>query len=81
MFREKALPLLKDGYEYVPCMSTYYKNPHNTTDMFRYFSENAPDEQIRGYITAPCTAAVWRNQEYFDESFKQYKAAREKYYG
>jgi len=81
MFREKALPLLKDGYEYVPCMSTFYKNPHNTNDMFRYFAENAPDEQIRGYITAPCTASIWKNKEYIDESLKQFKAAREKYYG
>lgn len=81
MFREKALPLMENGYDYVPCMSAFYRNKYNAHDMFRYFKENAPDNQIVGYITGTSVTTTWNNKEIFDEAVKYFKEAKEKFYG
>lgn len=81
MYREKALPLLSDGYDYVPCVSVFNRCKHNTPDTVRYFKENAPDNQIVGFMTAPWFRTTWDKKEQFDESFRLMKEAKEKYYG
>ena len=89
MWRSVALPLLKEGYEYVPCGSTFYNVDQNMEDLVEYFKENAPDDQILGYMTAPWYSTTYGegganatgdNKDYFDRSFKFLKAAKEKFY-
>ena len=81
MYREKALPLMKDGYDYVPCVSVYNHCDYNTPDTFRYYKENAPDNQVLGMLTAPWARTIWDFKDRFDESFRFFKEAKEKYYG
>jgi len=80
MYREKALPLMKDGYDYVPCVSVYNKCKYNTPDTLRYYKENAPDNQVLGFMTAPWCRTTWDYKDWYDESFRLLKEAREKYY-
>lgn len=80
MFRDTALPLMEHGYKYIPCASVFNRCEHNHNDLIEYFRDNAPDDQILGYMTAPWLSATWDNKEFFDESFKAFKDAREKFY-
>ena len=80
-FRKVALPLMKEGYSYIPCASVYNRCDYNTSDLVEYFKDNAPDEQIVGYITAPwCHQTTWEMKQFLDESFKFLKEAKEKFY-
>lgn len=81
-FREVALPLMKEGYKYIPCASVYNRCDWNTSDIVEYFRDNAPDEQIIGYITAPwCTTIpTERSKMFYEESFRFLKEAKEKFY-
>jgi len=78
--REKMIPLMEEGYLYMPCASVFNRCDWNHLDLVEYFKENAPDEQIVGYMTAPWFQATWDKKEYFDESFKFFKEAKEKFY-
>lgn len=82
MIRDLALPLLKEGYKYIPTASVYYNVDCNTKEIVEYFKENAPDEQILGYMTAPWfeTTPTEENKEAFDKSFKFLKEAKEMFY-
>lgn len=80
-FREKALPLLEHGYTYVPIMSPYNKCDISIDDVFRYFKENAPDEQIRGYMMTIWWFMTEERKHYYEHGIKLFKDAKEKYYG
>lgn len=80
-FRNVALPLMKEGYRYVPCASTFNKCPYNTMDLVEYFKDNAPDEQVLGFMTAPWTPAMCGNEPVFEESLRLLQEAREMFYG
>ena len=82
-FRKLALPLMEEGYDYIPCASVYNRMDWNTSDLVEYFRDNAPDEQILGYMTAPwcATLPTERSKKYFEESFRFLKEAKEKFYG
>ena len=79
-FREKTIPLMKEGYLYMPCASVFNRCDWNHHDLVEYFKENAPDEQIVGYMSAPWFRTTWDQKEYFDETFKFFKEAKEKFY-
>ena len=79
-FMEVALPLLKEGYRYAPCASTYNRCDWNHNDLLRYFKENAPDDQIVGYMSAPWAQTIKSNVPFFDETFKFFGEAIDKYY-
>jgi len=79
-FREVALPVMKEGYEYIPCASVCNRCDYNTMELLEYFKQNAPDEQILGYITAPWCATLPENQHFFQESLHFMKEAREQFY-
>ena len=80
--REKAIPLTqKEGYKYIPCASVFNRCEYNAGDLVEYFRDNAPDENILGFITAPWYAGKMINKQYFDESFATLKKAREEFYG
>jgi len=79
--REKAIPLTKEGYRYIPCASVYNRCEYNACDLMEYFKDNAPDDQILGYITAPWYGGEMKNKAFFQESFDTVKAAREIIYG
>lgn len=81
-FRNVALPLLKDGYEYVPCASVFNRCIYNHADLMEYFKINAPDEQILGYISAPwiSTTKTERNLQYYEETFRFMKEAMDEFY-
>ena len=81
MYRELTLPLMAEGYDYVPCMSVYNRCKHNTPDTFCYFKENANDDQIVGYLHAPWCWTRWKDKEKYDETFRLMKESKEKYYG
>lgn len=80
-FREVALPLLKEGYTYVPTVSVYNKSKYNSSDIVEYFKENAPDNQLAGFLTAPWLRTIKGSEEGLIESFDLLKAARDKHYG
>jgi len=79
--REKMLQLTKSDYKYVPCASVFNRCKNNAEDLVGFFKENAPDDNVLGYMTAPWYKTVPESKEYFDESFKTFKEAKEKYYG
>ena len=79
-FREVALPLMKEGYNYIPCASVFNRCDWNTHDLVEYFKDNAPDNQILGFITAPWYRTKLEFKSYFEESFKFLKEAKEKFY-
>ena len=81
LYMEQALPNIKKGYCYFPTVSVYNKHRYNALDTLRYYKENAPDEQMIGYLTAPWFLVKWENKDKFDESFRLLKEAKEKYYG
>ncbi len=79
--RNKAIPLVKEeGYKYIPCASVHNRCEHNAHDLLEYFKENAPDENILGYVTAPWCHGKMVNKQFFDESFETIKKAREEIY-
>lgn len=79
-FRNVALPLMEEGYHYIPCASVFNRCDYNTEDLVEYFKINAPDEQVDGFITAPWFMTEAENRKYFDESFRFLKEAKEKFY-
>jgi len=78
--RNLAIPLLNDGYIYVPCASVCNKCDCNTSEVVEYFKENTPDNQLLGFITAPWKKIVVENRKDFEDSFRFLKEAKEKYY-
>ncbi len=81
--RAKAIPLMSEGYMYVPCASVYNRCDYNTSDLVEYFRDNAPDEQIVGYMSAPWCAASHKDARCFawlEETFRFLKEAKEKFY-
>lgn len=52
-FREQAIPNAERGYVYIPCASTINHCPYNTPELVEYFRDKAPDDSVRGFITAP----------------------------
>ena len=81
-FRKVALPLMQEGYEYIPCASVFNRCDYNTADLLEYFKLNAPDEQVLGFITAPwiSTQKQEKNLQFFEESFRFMKEAKEEFY-
>lgn len=79
-FRKVALPLMKEGYKYIPCASVCNRCDWNTHDLVEYFKNNAHDDGVLGYITAPWKATTKENKPFFDESIKFLKEAKEKFY-
>lgn len=79
--RNKAIPLLKkEGYKYIPCASVHNRCEHNARELLTYFKENAPDENILGYVTAPFCHGKMVNKQFFEESFETIKKARKEIY-
>lgn len=79
-FIEKAKNSALDGYEIVPCCSNWARNPYNTEDLVEYFKENAPNDKVLGYMTAPWENMCTEQVPTFIEAFKLLKDAREKFY-
>lgn len=79
-YRNPALPLMQEGYTYVPTVSVYNNWKHNTNDMVEYFRVNAPDSQILGYMTAPWFRTIHGSESQLAESFDLLKAAKETFY-
>ena len=50
-------------------------------DMMEYFKEKAPADQILGYISAPWFSTKPEHKQYFEETFRFFKEAKEKIYG
>ncbi len=79
-FIERAIPLMKEGYVYVPCASVFNRCKYNHDDLIEYFRDNAPDDQILGYMTAPWKKVIPEFRDFFMESFDAFKTAKEKFY-
>lgn len=80
-FRKVALPLMTEGYNYIPCASVFNRCDYNTSDLVEYFKDNAPDDQVLGFITAPWFPTLKEYEKDFDDSFRFLKEAKEKFYG
>lgn len=78
--RKLAIPLLKEGYRYVPCASVYSRCDYNTPDLVEYFRDNTPDDQLIGFITAPWFNTMPDKKMYFEESFRFLKEAKDTFY-
>ncbi len=79
-FMDVALPLMKEGYKYVPCASVFNRCDWNHHDLLKYFKENAPDDQIVGYMSAPWFCTINDNKKYWTETFDFYKKAIDEFY-
>ena len=79
-FMEQAMPGARDGYRYVPCVSTVNCCPYNTQDMVEYFRNEAPDEGVVGFITAPWKHTRMENMDEIRESIRLLKEAKEMFY-
>lgn len=82
-FRAKALPLMKDGFNYIPCASVFNRCDWNTVDLMEYFRDNGIDRQILGYVTAPwiSTTPTEKNKLFYEESFRFFREAKKEIYG
>ncbi len=80
--RNVAVPLSKHGYRYMPCASVCNRCDYNHDDLLEYFKENVPDEQILGYMSTPWMSTVDEgdNRLFYEETFRFFKAARDKFY-
>jgi len=74
-FRNVALPLMEKGYKYVPCASICNRCDHNHMELLEYFKENAPDEQIVGYMSAPWKPITKELKWRYEETFEKFKEA------
>lgn len=79
--RNVAVPLLKEGYKYIPCASVVNFCDYNTSDLVEYFKENTPEEQLPGFITAPWKPVLMKHKKHFEDSFRFLKEAKEQFYG
>jgi len=79
-FMEVAIPLMEGGYLYAPCASVFNRCKYNHDDLLEYFRDNANDDQIVGYMTAPWYLLVDEQKEYIEESFDAFKEAINKFY-
>ena len=80
-FRKVALPLMKEGYKYVPSASICNRCDYNTVDLMEYFRDNAPDDQVVGYITTTWCHTLNKHKELFESAFKFFKEAKAEIYG
>jgi len=82
MVRREAPKGLRDGFDYIPCVSVFNRCDKNTSDVVEYFHDNAPDEQILGYLAAPwvVTLPTERAKLFYEETFRFLKEAKEKFY-
>ena len=80
-FMEVAIPLMKEGYLYVPCASVCNRCKYNHDDLIEYFRDNAPDNQIIGYMSAPWRRTLPEHKEMWQETFDAYAEAKNKFYG
>ena len=79
-FREIAIPLMQEGYLYAPSASVCNGCDYNTMELLEYFKENAPDDQIAGYIVVPWRKALPEFKGRFDDTFRFLAEAKEKFY-
>ena len=81
-YRLKSLAMMEHGYKYVPCASVFNRCDYNTEDIMAYYKKYANDDQILGYITAPwvTTFPTAGSKQYYEESFRFFKEAKEKIY-
>ena len=79
-FRNVALPLMENGYKYMPCASICNKCDINAEEIMRYFKDNAPDEQILGYVMAWWKPTVLAHKEEITKALRLMKEAKEKIY-
>lgn len=80
-FRAQAIPAAKDGYKVVPCVSLFNRCEYNTPDVVEYFKNEAPDENVLGFMTAPWYATTEENKEIFLESIRILKKVTDEFYG
>lgn len=81
LFKDVAVPEMKNGFKYVPTVSVWANSSYNTEEMVEYFKENAcTEDNIVGFMTAPWRMTTKEDQSDFDWSFKLLKEAREKFY-
>lgn len=79
-FREQALPCVNDGYNIVPCVSTFNKCYWNTPDVLEYFKENAPKDRLLGFLMAPWRRTCEIRKEEIINAIHKLKEAREMLY-
>lgn len=80
-FMDNALPAARDGYGIVPCVSNWSGCVYNTDDTVEYFTQNAPKEQMIGFMTAPWKSTTMEFLPQITEAIQLLKNAREKYVG
>ena len=71
---------MQEGYLYAPCASVFNRCKYNHDDLLEYFRDNAPDNQIVGYMSAPWFFTVEKDKAYWEETFDAYKTAINKFY-
>ena len=79
-FRKVALPLMAEGYRYIPTASVYEGFEYNTPDVVQYFRDGGHEENVIGYMTAPWGLTTPEFEPRYQESLERLQKAREKFY-
>ncbi len=82
-FRERflntAVPAAEHGYDIVPCASIIFGNTINPDEIVKYFTENAPKEQLAGFMVAPWKYTQMENVDEITENITLLRKAIDKY--
>jgi len=78
-FMNEAVPAAKDGYPIVPCVSNCFGCEYNEDDTFDYFTENLKEGELAGFMMAPWGPITETLFPRYEEGFRRFKAAKEKY--
>lgn len=79
MFLKEAIPTATD-YKVIPCVSECFECKYNYDDMFDLFKNQAPQENVLGYLTAPWRRTRKENLPGILNEMYRMKEMREKYY-
>lgn len=78
--RKWAIPLLKEGYRYIPCAATATQSPYAVSDLVEYFRDNTPEAQLPGFIMATWRPVLMKNKQKYEDAFRLFREAREQFY-
>lgn len=70
-----------DGHFVVPAMSIWGYNKYNAEDTLDHYKTNAKADSVKGFMTAPWESITLDNVDYFLQSFREMKEAKDKIYG
>lgn len=72
-FRENIIPRMADGHKYIPCSWAYMKR--NTVNLAEFFND-APKDQMLGFLVSIWKTTEWENRETFENAFSEFSEVK-----